>query len=549
LFRDYSLDDGRYANNGWLQEMPDPVTKITWENVFLVSKKTANDLGFADAEFMYGTHDLRKKDHPRGVPTAKLTVGGKEITAPVWLQPGLADNVIGVALGYGRTSVGRIGTGVDGKPAGVNAFALRTSDAPYFVPGAKFQKSGDYYEVSCTQHHWNMEGRPIIREANYDQYVAHPKFAKALDLEEPKDSQGNPVVQSLYPNPLEREKNNPRIPHQWGMSIDLNSCVSCQACVIACQSENNIPIVGKEQVFRQREMHWLRLDRYYAGDTDDKIQVAYQPMLCQHCEAAPCENVCPVNATVHDEEGLNLMVYNRCVGTRYCSNNCPYKVRRFNFFDYNKRTAKELDGPFYTTPLFKKTDGEWDVKKVFKNPDRHWRDDEEWELLKLVKNPEVTVRMRGVMEKCTFCLQRIEAGKIAQKVKAGASDDVAVPDGTIKTACQQACPADAIVFGNTKDPNSRVSKLKALDRNYQVLDYLYTRPRLTYLAKVRNPNKAMPDFQEYPATTEEYRTSMMADPKGNPFAPHGAHGAAGHGNPAEHHGNGHAPAAATKGAH
>lgn len=541
LFRDYSLDDGRYANNGWLQELPDPVTKITWENVILVSKKTANDLGFADAEFMYATSDLLKKDHPRGVPTARVTVGGKEITAPVWLQPGLADNVLGIALGYGRTEIGRIGKGLDGKGAGVNAFTLRTSDSPYFVPGAKLAKTGSYYEISCTQHHWNMEGRPIIREANLEQYQANPAFAKALDLESPTDNQGNPIVQSLYPNPLEREKNNPLIPHQWGMTIDLNACVSCQACVIACQSENNIPIVGKEQVFRQREMHWLRLDRYYAGNTENP-QVAYQPMLCQHCEAAPCESVCPVNATVHDEEGLNLMVYNRCVGTRYCSNNCPYKVRRFNFFDYNKRTFKELDGPFYTTPAFKKTDGEYDLKKFVKNPDRHWREEEEWELLKLVKNPEVTVRMRGVMEKCTFCLQRIEAAKIDQKVKAGPSDNVAVPDGTIKTACQQACPAEAIVFGNIKDPNSEVSKLKASTRNYQVLDYLYTRPRLTYLAKVRNPNKAMPDFQEYPATTLEYRDAMMSDPQGNPYAAHGHAG--GHGHAAEPH----APAG-QKGAH
>lgn len=540
LFRDYSLDDGRYANNGWLQEMPDPVTKVTWENVILVSQQTAKALGFAEADFMYGTHYLLKQDHPRGVPTARVTVGGKEIVGPLWLQPGLADNVLGIALGYGRTEVGRIGKG-----SGFNGYALRTSDAPYFVPGAKVAKGGTYHEVSCVQHHWNMEGRPIIREANYDQYQANPRFAASLDLEAP------PVVASIYPNPLEREKNNPRIPHQWGMSIDLNSCVSCQACVIACQSENNIPIVGKEQVYRQREMHWLRLDRYYAGPINDP-QVAYQPMMCQHCEAAPCENVCPVNATVHDEEGLNLMVYNRCVGTRYCSNNCPYKVRRFNFFDYHKRTFKEMDGPFYTTPLFKRNEeGEHDLKTFVKNPDRHWRDDEEWELLKLVKNPEVTVRMRGVMEKCTFCLQRIEAGKIAQKVKAGASDDVAVPDGNIKTACQQACPADAIVFGNTKDPNSRVSKLKALDRNYQVLDYLYTRPRLTYLARVRNPNKAMPDFREYPETTLEYRKAMMPDdPSGNPFAPHGAPGA-GHGGEhatpaAGHHGAQKTPA---KGAH
>jgi MoCo/4Fe-4S cofactor protein with predicted Tat translocation signal len=543
LFRDYSLDDGRYANNGWLQEMPDPVTKITWDNVFLVSKKTANDLGFPDTDFMYGTHELRQKDSPRGVPQATLTVGEKQITAPIWLQPGLADNVIGLALGYGRTEVGRIGKGI-----GVNGYALRSSDAPYFIAGGKLARVAELSKISCTQHHWNMEGRPIIREANLEQYQKNPNFARSLDLEHPTDRAGNPVVQSLYPNPLEREKNNPNIVHQWGMSIDLNACVSCQACVIACQSENNIPIVGKEQVYRQREMHWLRLDRYYAGSTDNP-QVAYQPMLCQHCEAAPCESVCPVNATVHDEEGLNLMVYNRCVGTRYCSNNCPYKVRRFNFFDYHKRTFKELEGPRYTTPIFKKTDGEWDLKKWAGNVDRHWRDDEEWELLKLVKNPEVTVRMRGVMEKCTFCLQRIEGAKIAQKVKAGASNEVAVLDGTIKTACEQACPADAIVFGNIKDPNSRVSKLKALDRDYQVLDYLYTRPRLTYLAKVRNPNKAMPDYTEYTANTLEYREKMMSDPDGNPYEAHGhLSGGATHGNPAEAHGQPHAgPAGAQKG--
>ena len=549
LCRDNSLDDGRYANNGWLQEMPDPVTKITWENLILVSEQTAKDLGFTADEFVLGSHQLLQQDHPRGVPTARLVVGGKEVVAPIWLQPGMADNVAAVALGYGRTLAGRVGNGY-----GFNGYVFRTSETPYFVPGAKITRAEGYREISCTQSHWNMEGRPIVREANYDQYQAHPRFAKALNLEAPRDSQGNAVVASVYPNPLEREKNNAQIPHQWGMSIDLNSCVSCQACVIACQSENNIPIVGKEQVFRQREMHWLRLDRYYAGPVSNP-QVAYQPMLCQHCEAAPCENVCPVNATVHDEEGLNLMVYNRCVGTRYCSNNCPYKVPRFNFFDYHRRTPQDLDGPFYTTPFFKTNDkGEHDLKTWLTDRERHWRDDEEWELLKLVKNPEVTVRMRGVMEKCTFCLQRIEAAKIDQKVKAGASDEVAVPDGTIKTACQQACPADAIVFGNTKDPNSRVSKLKALDRNYQVLDYLYTRPRLTYLARVRNPNKAMPDYTEYPQTTEQYRKAMMADPQGNPFALHGqaVEGAgATHGVPAGYNGVGtpHGANAPANGAH
>ncbi len=511
--RDYSVDDGRYSNNGWLQEMPDPITKVSWDSLILVSQATAKQLGFRLEDFMYGSDVLLQRDSPRGVPTGRVSVNGKEVVGPLWIQPGMADGVVALPLGYGRKQLGRIA-----KDVGFDAYALRTSAAPYYAPGAKIAAAGGYAKVSCTQHHWAMEGRPVVREANYKQYQEHPKFAKALNLEAP------PVIDSLYPNPLEREKNNARIVHQWGMSIDLSTCVNCQACVIACQSENNVPIVGKEQVYRQREMHWLRLDRYYAGSIENP-QVAYQPMLCQHCEAAPCENVCPVNATTHDEEGLNLMVYNRCVGTRYCSNNCPYKVRRFNFFDYHKRSSADLQGPRYTTPIFKKTDGEWDIAKWFNNRERHWRDDEEWELLKLVKNPEVTVRMRGVMEKCTFCLQRIEAAKITQKVKAGASDAVEVPDGTIKTACQQACPADAIVFGNTKDPNSRVSKLKALDRDYQVLDYLYTRPRLTYLAKVRNPNPKMPDFQEYPLSTQEYVKAMGVH--GEPYAEEGGHEGAG----------------------
>ena len=535
FYRDLSVDDGRFANNGWMQEMPDPVTKVTWENLILVSQKTAADLGFSPENFHY--HDavasskLLEQTSPRGVPLVRLTLGGKEVTGPIWVQPGLADGVVAIALGYGRGATGRIGTG-----SGFNAYALRTSAAPYFASGGKISPTGERQEVSCTQHHWAMEGRPIVREANVSQYREHPRFAKAMDLEEP------PVVSSLYPNPLERQEANDRVVHQWGMSIDLNRCVSCQACVIACQSENNVPIVGKEQVWRQREMHWLRLDRYYAGSVADP-QVAYQPMLCQHCEAAPCENVCPVNATVHDEEGLNLMVYNRCVGTRYCSNNCPYKVRRFNFFDYHKRTLKDLDGPFYPTPIFKRSgdDEEYDLKRWFNKPERHWREDEEWELLKLVKNPDVTVRMRGVMEKCTFCIQRIESAKIRQKVQAGASDEVEVPDGGVKTACQQACPAEAIVFGNIKDPNSAVSKLKASPRTYQVLDFLFTRPRLTYMARVRNPNPNMPDFHEYPLTTAEYVERMGVH--GDPYEAHG-HSAD---HPAGEPGHGAAPA--QKGAH
>jgi molybdopterin-containing oxidoreductase family iron-sulfur binding subunit len=323
--------------------------------------------------------------------------------------------------------------------------------------------------------------------------------------------------------------------HQWGMSVDLAACVGCSACMVACQSENNIPIVGKDQVRRHREMHWVRVDRYYAGDPAAPQMVA-QPMFCLHCESAPCESVCPVNATVHDEEGLNLMAYNRCVGTRYCSNNCPFKVRRFNFLDFNRRPLDLLVGPVYSSPLTHSTDGEWDLLRWFKNRDKGLRPDEEWELLKLVKNPDVTVRMRGVMEKCTYCVQRIEQAKIARKVRAGASGDIEVPDGTVKTACQQVCPAEAIVFGNLKDPQSAVSRQKGLDRTYTVLEFLNVKPRTTYLARVRNPNPAMPDALPQPSTTEEYRRK---NPPLHESHPQGGHGGA----------EPHAPAPAGKGGH
>jgi molybdopterin-containing oxidoreductase family iron-sulfur binding subunit len=428
----------------------------------------------------------------------------------------MADHVVGLALGYGRTDSGRVGKGV-----GYDAYRVRTSATPWIAAGAKLTALGRSYQLSSTQDHWAMEGRPIIREANLEQYKTHPNFAKGMAMHTPP-GEGQPLP--LYPNPLDIPGPNGKSPreiatHWWGMSIDLNSCVGCSACVMACQSENNVPIVGKDLVGRNREMHWIRIDRYYAGELENP-EVLNQPMLCQHCESAPCESVCPVNATVHDEEGLNVMAYNRCVGTRYCSNNCPYKVRRFNYLDYNRRPLKDLVGPFYSSPLVHKTDGEWDMARWWKNPDGSIRPEDEWELLKLVKNPDVTVRMRGVMEKCSFCLQRIEQAKIAQKVKAGASGDVEVRDGTIKTACQQACPADAIVFGNMKDPNSRVSQLKAQDRDYTVLEFLLTKPRTTYLAKVRNPNPAMPGYKPAPASFEEWES------KGNSLQEHGGHGAA-----------------------
>ena len=467
--RDYSLDDGRYNNNGWLQEMPDPVTKLTWDNAVLLSRKTARELGLKDQEVV------------------EIQLGSRSVRGPVWVQPGMADYSLGLALGYGRERTGRVG-----RQAGFNVYPLRTVAAENFAVGATVRKTGQTYPLSCTQQHWSMEGRPIIREANLEEYRQRPDFAKGMGEEK------LPVVASLYPNPLDDLKQKGL--HQWGMAIDLNQCVGCSACILACQSENNVPIVGKDQVARGREMHWLRIDRYYSGppaqsapleaynsDAQQQFerwienpQVATQPMLCQHCEAAPCENVCPVNATSHDQEGLNVMTYNRCVGTRYCSNNCPYKVRRFNFFDYNKRPLDKL----YLGPLAA-------------------RPEEEITLARMVKNPQVTVRMRGVMEKCTFCLQRIEQAKIAQKTRAGASGDVTVPEGAFTTACAQACPAGAIVFGNLNDPGSRVSRLKQSERNYAVLPSLYTRPRTTYLAKVRNPNPRMPDYHPVQFTREQ----------------------------------------------
>jgi molybdopterin-containing oxidoreductase family iron-sulfur binding subunit len=527
--RDYRVDDGRYTNNGWLQELPDPITKIVWDNVVQMSPKTAQELGVEVVD----ENRMRLQ-----VPVVRLTLGGRRIEGPAWIQPGLADNVIGLTLGHGRSGVGRVGRGT-----GYDAYPLRAARAPNFEVGAQLEKTGARYPLSCTQNHWYMQGRPVVREANLEEYRKNPGFARAYDMHEPpgpRDAHGHP--EPMYPNPLDALK--AQSTHQWGMSVDLNACVGCAACVIACQSENNIPIVGKDQVNRGREMHWLRIDRYFVGGLADP-QVANQPVMCQHCESAPCESVCPVNATVHDHEGLNVMAYNRCVGTRYCSNNCPFKVRRYNFLDYNRRSLEQLKGPFYSSPLVSMTDGEWTLKRWFKDPDRGIRPQDEWDLLKLARNPEVTVRMRGVMEKCSFCVQRIEQAKIAQKVKAGASSDVEVRDGGVQTACEQACPAEAIVFGNVKDEHSRVSRAKAQDRRYDLLEFLAVKPRVTYLARVRNPNAEMPDYQAQPATEREFLETGASLQEGG----HGHEGATG-GPSGAGHGSGHEGASgAGKGGH
>ena len=398
--------DGRYANNGWLMEMPHPITKITWDNVVMMSVVTAKQLGLKSGDLV------------------QLTVAGRSMELPVWHVPGHADNSVTVELGYGRTSSGRVGDKV-----GFDLYALRTSNAPDIATAASIIKLDREYFIACAQDHWSMEGRPLVREANLEDYRHDPKFAQEI-VE-------HPPLESLW------DEHSYDKGYQWGMAVDLNTCIGCGACTLACQSENNIPIVGKKQVSNGREMHWIRIDRYFSGTIED-AEMVHQPVMCQHCENAPCEQVCPVAATVHDKEGLNVMVYNRCIGTRYCSNNCPYKVRRFNFFNYTKDTP---------------------------------------EVVKMAMNPDVTVRFRGVMEKCTFCVQRISEARIKSKLESRE-----IRDGEITTACQQACPTKALIFGNINDPESNVNRKKAQNRNYSMLAELNVKPRLSYLARIRNPH-------------------------------------------------------------
>ena len=403
VFRpDPTVHDGRFANNGWMQELPKPTTKLTWDNTAQVAPATAQRLGLANEDVV------------------ELQRAGKTVRAPVWIVPGQAEDTVTVHLGYGRRRAGAVGNGV-----GFDAYPLRTTEAMWSGRGLRLRKTGERHTLACTQHHHSMEGREPVRSGTLEEYRKNPHF---LATE-------NPDI-SLYAE-------HPYTGYAWGMTIDLSTCIGCGACEVACQAENNIAVVGKDEVARGREMHWIRIDRYYAGDLDNPT-THYQPVPCMQCENAPCEVVCPVGATVHDSEGLNDMVYNRCVGTRYCSNNCPYKVRRFNFHLYSD----------WTTETFK-----------------------------MQRNPDVTVRSRGVMEKCTYCVQRINYGRIQAQLQ-----DRKIRDGEVVTACQQACPAEAIVFGDVNDPDSRVSKLKAEPRNYALLGDLNTRPRTTYLAELRNPN-------------------------------------------------------------
>jgi MoCo/4Fe-4S cofactor protein with predicted Tat translocation signal len=407
VFRpDPSVWDGRFANNAWLQELPKPLTKLTWDNAALLAPATADRLMLVSGDMV----EIRK--------------GSRSVTIPVWISPGHAADTVTLHLGYGRARAGRVANDI-----GFNVNPLRASDAVDILTGAEIRKTGDRYELACTQDHWSLEGRNIVRVGTTADFGKDPLFARKM--EDQALSGFSMLPDYKYDG------------YAWGMSIDQNVCTGCNSCVVACVAENNVPVVGKAQVMNGREMHWLRVDRYYTGDIDNP-DTYHQPMLCQQCETAPCELVCPVAATVHSSEGLNDMVYNRCVGTRYCSNNCPYKVRRFNFLLYS----------------------DWNTEST-----------------KLQRNPDVTVRSRGVMEKCTYCVQRINLARINAKL-----EDRQIRDGEVVTACQAACPTDAIVFGDINDPNSRVTQLKKNPLNYGLLAELNTRPRTTYLAVVRNPN-------------------------------------------------------------
>ena len=488
--------DGRFANNGWLQEAADPITKLTWDNAALMGQNTAAELGYEIGDMI------------------TLTVGDASIEVPVLINPGQSDYTIQLALGYygNRKDIGNVARGV-----GFDVAPLRVSATPFYRTGVTAASAHKRYDLALTAEHYSMEGRAIVREGTLDMFKKDPAFARkqGMDAHIPENISlyKGPDYESSPDDKQNRANSDPAIDghafrvdplHQWTMTIDLHSCIGCNACTVACQSENNIPIVGKGQVIAGREMHWIRMDRYFSSPVDtktvsenglnfkeigrpgkrkvdeDAVEMLTQPVACQQCEIAPCETVCPVNATVHTGDGLNAMTYNRCIGTRYCANNCPYKARRFNFFDYNKRPLKEL----YWGPLAPAAGHATTTEQ-------------------LQKNPNVTVRMRGVIEKCTYCVQRISAAKVAAKVAARDSDQYQVPANSLRVACQDACPTAAIDFGNFKNPGDRVNEARADSRNYDLLKYIGARPRTSYLARVKNPNPKMPGAEKIGRVTAE----------------------------------------------
>lgn len=459
---DNSVYDGRFSNLGWLQELPDPITKITWDNVALISPNTAEKLGISTDDY------LGKADQP----ILNIAVNGTPIKIAAWVQPGHADDSITVHTGYGREGIGRVADvssensqwlDPSTTSGGVNVYPIRTTSSMLFAQ-AGVSVTNETYPIACVQDHHSLEGRDMYRQATLAEYketADYASFKKVHKYAVPGMKEAAELGED-QPISLFNEQTAVEGEPQWGMAIDLNACFGCGVCIIACQSENNIPVIGKREVERGREMHWIRTDRYYMGDKENP-QAVHQPVPCMHCELAPCEQVCPVAATTHSDDGMNQMTYNRCIGTRYCANNCPFKVRRFNFFNYPKE--------YLTT-------GE--------DPD----------IIQMAMNPEVTVRFRGVMEKCTYCVQRVNREKISAKIETGSPKPA---DGTVQTACQQACPADAIYFGDLTDEGSEVSKMKRNERNYLMLEELNVRPRTSYIAKLTNPNPAL-----VKETNEEY---------------------------------------------
>jgi molybdopterin-containing oxidoreductase family iron-sulfur binding subunit len=449
--------DGRFANNAWLQETPDFLSKVVWDNYALVGPETAEALKIENDSMI------------------KVQIGERSVELACYTMPGQARNSIGLVLGGGRTHAGRVGGSTElERRVGWNTNLVRTTGGFDMINGAKVTAVGKSYTLASTQEHWDIriglipdvtkEGiqkriPELVKEITAEKLAKNKSWTAERDGEEgpplfwddePVDSNGAKRHLSLF-----REKEYTG--HRWGMAIDLSTCTGCNSCMVACQNENNVPVVGRKEVMNNREMHWIRIDRYFSGTKEDPV-VVHQPLTCQQCENAPCEQVCPVGATQHSEEGLNDQAYNRCIGTRYCANNCPYKVRRFNFLDWNKE----------------------------------WRDARN-KVRRLLFNPEVTVRMRGVMEKCTFCVQRIQNAKIHAKAvrrmeHGGAPVEAPLPDGAVATACQEACPTEAIVFGDLSDPNSRVSRAHEDQRQYELLPEVYTKPRNRFLARVRNPH-------------------------------------------------------------
>ncbi|MEP6617302.1 MAG: 4Fe-4S dicluster domain-containing protein, partial [Ginsengibacter sp.] len=469
IYQKISLGTGNHASNPWLQELPDPITKATWDNYAIISPAMGKSLFDID---VFNSRDTDKYEvHPEK-PVIKITSNGKAVELPVLIIPGVHPNVVAVAVGYGRQSsnIDKTGEfiGIAARGSGINVYPMVTynGSTAQYSGVATIEKTGREFRIAQTQTHNITEGRPVVRETTLGKFISNPKELNEEEEEELK-AYGNDFVKdaTLYPY-----YDKPGI--KWGMSIDLNTCTGCSACVVACHAENNVPVVGKYEVSRYHDMHWLRIDRYFTGDVQNP-DIVFQPMLCQHCDNAPCENVCPVSATNHSSEGLNQMAYNRCIGTRYCANNCPYKVRRFNWADYTGSDSFPDN-----------------QRGVISDATMMMNDD----LSRMVLNPDVTVRSRGVMEKCTFCVQRLQEGKLNAK-----KENRPVIDGEIQTACMQACPTNAIVFGNVNDAGSRVSKIRKVEqkeRTFYVLEQLHVLSNVNYLAKVRNTDREVGSLQK-----------------------------------------------------